>query len=324
MLVPIGGTPLMALDSIFPLSLHILLIEDTEADALLIKKKLDMAIPEGYQLTQATTLEEALNLLPHHMFDIALLDCTLSDAENFDGLYSLQNMAPNIPIIFLTAHQHEHTALESIKKGAQDYLLKHKSTAHSMKRIIQFAILRKKFENTLLERANFDLLTGLANRWLFENRLDVAIAKLKRHDSILAILFLDLDLFKQINDRYGHTTGDKVLQEVSRRLKQPVRPYDTVARFGGDEFAVLLECIATQKEAEQITKRIITLLEEPIAIYGEKLTITVSIGISICKYEKKIFAEQLIQQADKAMYKAKSTTGSSYYIADYISDALSS
>lgn len=290
----------------------ILLIEDSRGDALLIERELNTVIPEGYILQKAVTLEEALNLLPNHKFSVALLDRSLSDAEGFDGLYRLQNMAPDLPIVFLTAYQNEQTALESIKQGAQDYLLKDKINGHIIKRAIEFAILRKEFETILIQRANFDLLTGLANRWLFENRLDMALAKMKRGHTNFAILFLDLDFFKPINDVHGHATGDNVLKEVGERLKKIFRPYDTVARFGGDEFAVLLESLEDEKEPINSAKRIIRILKEPMHVLGNELNIGVSIGIVICNNEEEILAETLMQRADEAMYKAKNVSGSCY------------
>lgn len=296
--------------------LRILLIEDSKLDALLIEKELNAAIPEGYDLKKAITLEEAINLLPNHRFDVALLDRTLPDADNFDGLYSLQNMAPELPIVFLTSYQNEQTALESIQQGAQDYLLKGKSNGLVIKRAIQFAILRKEFEGILIQRANFDFLTGLANRSFFESRLDIALSKLKRYKTVFAMLFLDLDLFKTINDTYGHATGDLVLKEVGTRLKQLLRPYDTAARFGGDEFAVLLECIDEVKEIEDIATRIIASFKKPIQVFGHELTIDVSIGIAIGENHQNISAEKLKQQADDAMYRAKTKPGSCYCLSN--------
>ncbi len=294
--------------------LSILLIEDSKGDAILIERELNIVFPEGYILQKALTLEEALNLLSNNTFHVALLDRTLPDANEFDGLYSLQNMAPDLPVIFLTSYQNEQTALESIVKGAQDYLLKDSSNGDVIKRAIEFAILRKKFEETLIKHANFDLLTGLANRWFFENTLDVALAKMQRNKSNIAILFIDLDHFKKINDEYGHAAGDKVLKEVGIRLKKSLRYYDTPARFGGDEFAVLIEFADNIKNVESVAEKIITQIEKPIKVFEKNFNIGVSIGISICSTEQKILAETLMQRADTAMYKAKNKAGSCYYL----------
>lgn len=306
----------MATSTSLPAPLSILLIEDSKGDALLIEKALKNVIPEGFNLQKAVTLGDALNLLPNYNFDVALLDRSLPDAQEFDGLYSLQNMAPQLPIVFLTAHQNEQTALEAIEHGAQDYLLKDEINGYIVKRAITFAILRKKYEGELILHANFDTLTGLANRKYFESRLDIALAKIKRHDSILAILFLDLDRFKPINDNYGHAAGDAVLKEVGSRLKHSSRPYDTAARFGGDEFALLIEDIPEISHVEIITKKIIALLGKPIQAFGNEFNLGVSIGVVTCVSGQNTLAETLIQQADSAMYNAKAEIGSSYCLWD--------
>ncbi len=292
--------------------LRILLIEDSKGDALLIEKALNAAMPEGYSIQKAVTLEEALKLLPDHSFDVALLDRSLPDVEGFDGLHSLQNIAPQLPIVLLTAYKDEQTALEAIEQGAQDYLYKDKIDGHIIKRALQYAVLRKEFEGVLIMRANFDNLTGLANRMLFESRLDMALAKMKRHSGEVAVLFLDLDRFKPVNDTYGHAAGDKLLKEVGGRLKGALRAYDTASRFGGDEFAILLEGLPKAQHAEIVAKKIIQLLDAPTNVFGNEVTVGVSIGIAACASGQEISAETLMQQADAAMYEAKTVNGSSH------------
>ncbi len=179
--------------------LSILLIEDSQGNAILIQRELERGMPGTHKLLHVSTLEEALNVLVQQQFDLALLDRSLPDAHEFSGLHSIQNMAPNLPIIYLTGYQDEKTALESIRQGAQDYVFKDNLDGLDLKRSIQYAILRKEFEGILRVRANFDMLTGLANRMMYENRLDLALAKVLRHDHHVAVLFLDLDKFKQIN-----------------------------------------------------------------------------------------------------------------------------
>lgn len=302
--------------------LQILLVEDSKGDALLIEKALSTAMPEGYLLKKALTLQGALELLPHHSFDVALLDRSLPDVEGFNGLHSLQNMAPQLPIVFLTAFHDEQTAFEAIEQGAQDYLYKDKIDGHVIKRALQYAILRKQFEGVLILRANFDNLTGLANRMLFESRLDMAFARMKRQGGNLAVLFLDLDRFKPINDTYGHAAGDMLLKEVGIRLKRALRPYDTAARFGGDEFAILLEGLLEADHSEIVAKKIIKLLDTPINVFGNEVTVGVSIGVATCTSEQDISTETLMQQADAEMYEAKAIEGSSF--CTYVSDRFNS
>ena len=221
-------------------------------------------------------------------------------------------MAPNLPIIYLTGYKDEQTALESIKQGAQDYVFKDNLDGLELNKAIQFAILRKEFEGVLRVRANFDMLTGLTNRMMYENRLDLALAKVLRHDHHFAVLFLDLDKFKVINDTMGHAAGDEVLIEVGSRLKKVLRPYDTVARFGGDEFAVLIEELTDLSHGEIVAEKIIKAFEKPFLIAGCELTLSVSIGIACCSAGQGKKKEQILQEADEAMYAAKNEAGNKY------------
>lgn len=296
--------------------LRILLIEDSKGDAILVHKALEKAMPDACKIERAATLEEALKILASQEFDIALLDRSLPDVQGFNGLHHIQNIAPKLPVIFLTAYQDEQTALEAIKQGAQDYVFKDDLDGHAMKRAIQYAVLRKEFEGILIMRANFDMLTGLANRMLFENKVDIALAKLVRHGGNVAVFFLDLDQFKPINDTYGHAAGDTLLREVGKRLKQSLRPYDIAARFGGDEFALLLDELPDVQHSTVVAEKIIRLFDDPFIIAGKELTIAVSIGIACISERKEIMREALMQQADSAMYEAKSTPGSAFVLYD--------
>lgn len=160
----------------------------------------------------------------------------------------------------------------------------------------------KKTEMKLKHVAEHDSLTGLANRIIFEVRLDEAIAISKRQKSITAVLFMDIDGFKQINDKYGHLTGDLLLKKTAARLKKCIREIDTLARFGGDEFALLLLDLKEEKAIYRIVQKIIKSFSKEIVINHLHLVITLSIGIAL--YPKD-GALSLIQKADAAMYYVK-------------------
>jgi diguanylate cyclase (GGDEF)-like protein len=293
--------------------LNLLLIEDNKGDAILTERVLKNTMLGAVNISRTESLAATLKILGEDSFDIALLDRSLPDSEGFDGLYSIQNIAPQLPIIFLTAYKDEKTAFEAIEQGAQDYLFKDTLDGHSVKRAIQYAILRKQFESILIMRANFDMLTGLANRMLFESRLDMALAKMKRHGGNIAVLFLDLDRFKQVNDMLGHAAGDQLLKEVGKRLKQALRHYDTAARFGGDEFAVLLEGMPNGSHAAIVVEKIISILSAPFEILGQTVGVGVSIGIAGCSSEGSMLdSETIMKRADAAMYEAKSESGNGY------------
>lgn len=152
--------------------------------------------------------------------------------------------------------------------------------------------------------AHHDNLTGLPNRLLFRDRLEHAVSLANRSNSQLAVMFLDLDRFKQINDSLGHATGDQLLQIAARRLLDLMRDSDTVARFGGDEFAILTEDLRRREEVTRLAERVLQALEEPFVIDGRPLHISTSIGITLCPSDDTN-PEGLLQGADAAMYEAK-------------------
>lgn len=163
---------------------------------------------------------------------------------------------------------------------------------------------RKKAEQRLYFEANHDALTGLANRQNFLQQLTLELAKRKRKPNGLALLFMDLDSFKEINDSHGHHVGDELLCEVSKRLQLVVRDHDLVARLGGDEFVVLLNVMENAANAEDVAQRIIDILKEPIRVAGLELTTGASIGIAHWQAQYDT-PEEMMKDADAAMYQAK-------------------
>ncbi|MDX1722521.1 MAG: EAL domain-containing protein [Pseudomonas sp.] len=170
---------------------------------------------------------------------------------------------------------------------------------------------QKRFESELAYNASHDVLTGLPNRSLLEDRLNQGCQISRRYKRSLAVMFIDLDGFKPINDSMGHSAGDLILVEVARRMNQQVRPGDTVARLGGDEFIVILPDLAREEDVLLVTERIMESIARPYTIGGVDLHITASIGITLSdgSIEQPM---QLIQQADLAMYKAKQQGRNNY------------
>ncbi|WP_151445879.1 diguanylate cyclase domain-containing protein [Lacisediminimonas profundi] len=166
------------------------------------------------------------------------------------------------------------------------------------------AIERKQLHAELLQAARYDELTGLPNRRLFHERMSLALARSRRKKSQLALLYLDVDDFKEVNDSLGHGVGDLVLREVATRLQNCVRESDLVSRIGGDEFVVLLEEISCMDNAQLVAGKIRTALSHPIVVDDSILVIVASIGIALCPPDG-IETEQLLDQADRAMYMDK-------------------
>jgi diguanylate cyclase (GGDEF)-like protein/PAS domain S-box-containing protein len=164
---------------------------------------------------------------------------------------------------------------------------------------------RKAFEEQLSHQAFHDPVTGLANRALFSERVRHAVSRARRDGDGLAVLFMDLDDFKTVNDSLGHAAGDAVLLEVAKRLDACVRASDTAARFGGDEFAVLLEDVTSPQDAADTAERILESLSVPLCLDGKEIYIGSSLGISVVGGDVIADADELIRNADAAMYIAK-------------------
>jgi diguanylate cyclase (GGDEF)-like protein/PAS domain S-box-containing protein len=164
---------------------------------------------------------------------------------------------------------------------------------------------RRQAEEQIRQLAYYDTLTELPNRRLLLDRLEHALTQAKRHQYALALMFLDLDRFKQINDDLGHDVGDELLKAVAKRLSECVRSGDTVSRQGGDEFVVVLERIEQAEDASQVAEKILSIIKEPLAIDGHVLDITVSLGIAIFQPDGEAGIQDLMKQADTAMYAAK-------------------
>jgi diguanylate cyclase (GGDEF)-like protein len=183
------------------------------------------------------------------------------------------------------------------------------------KKLLQFvstqvaaAIMRTQLFARLLHAAGHDPLTGLANRGLFEDRLNSALARVRRNHARFALLYIDLDKFKDVNDFHGHATGDLLLQEVARRLQACVRESDTVARMGGDEFVVLLNNVDLPQHATHVAVKIRDALSRPYLLGDQALFSLPSIGIALYP-EHGGSMEALLQHADSAMYSSKKVTG---------------
>jgi diguanylate cyclase (GGDEF)-like protein len=179
--------------------------------------------------------------------------------------------------------------------------------------------LRRAFRNANRD-AQTDPLTGLPNRAWFQRALDDALTRCRRHGCVLALLFLDLDGFKDVNDRCGHEAGDLLLTAVARRVLSSVREGDLVARYGGDEFVVLLQGLESPEVAYGIAERVIEAVSTNYAVSGAAFQLTVSVGVALYP-EHGCPAEELLRQADHAMYCAKRAGGRRYEVAPRVTES---
>jgi diguanylate cyclase (GGDEF)-like protein len=289
----------------------ILLIEDNPADVRLLREMLNEQDSLHIRLTHLECMSDAESYLADHVVDIILLDLGLSDAQGLEAIRRARAAAPGVPLVVLTGLDDESVALQALQQGAQDYLIKGQIETRGLLRALRYAIERKTMESAVLamarqtaHSAEHDFLTGLPNRMLLDDRVGRAIALAARHGKKIAVLFLDLDGFKHINDSLGHPVGDRLLQSVAKRLVSCVRGSDSVSRQGGDEFVVLLLELEQAEDAAVTARRILEAVAQPHSIDRHDLHVTASIGVSIYP-DDGLDADTLIKNADTAMYQAK-------------------
>jgi diguanylate cyclase (GGDEF)-like protein len=283
---------------------EILLVENNPSDVRLFRKSLTKAGTDKYKLTCTRQLGETIKRLDEKQFDIVIMDLSLPDSEGLNTFVSIRTHAPKVPVILLTSRYDEDLAVRTLQSGAQDYLIKGQVNGSMLSRSIRYAIERHKVRERESRMAYFDALTDLPNRRYFNDRLDYVLSHAKRYNEKVALMLIDLDGFKPVNDSMGHDTGDQLLQAVAQRLRECLRKSDTVARIGGDEFTCILPHVQTQADIRVVAGKIIRALNRPFEIKGHKIQISGSIGASLFPDDSEAF-DELLRKADAAMYHAK-------------------
>ncbi len=287
----------------------ILIVEDNPAMSLMIRQSLEQ---DGYHFLEAKNGAEALTLYQQSKPDIILMDAVMPVMDGFKSCAQLQKLpgGNHTPVLMITGLSDTASVEHAFAAGAVDFIPKP----------VHWAVLRQRVRRTLSTSraeqriaymAYHDQLTGLPNRELFMGRFATALSRSKRNRQSLALLFLDLDNFKVINDTLGHDAGDALLRAVAQRLMTCVRETDTVARLGGDEFTILLEDITTTKDIIKITEDILQVVGLEITLGDSEITVTTSIGIALCPTDGQNIST-LMKNADNAMYQAKEQGRNNY------------
>ena len=413
---------------------RVLVLEDNPGDLRLLREMVADAGEMRFRLNAVSRLMEALEVLDGEPYDLILADLNVPDSNGLDTFQSLQERAPDTPVILVTGNTDESTALAAVASGAQDYLVKDGLDARALTRAMMYAVERnrveqerrhlvaileattdvvwtispdgqvrflnqaghaalgltpgasidsvnlmehfapwaarlvleeaipsairdgvwlgetallgpdraeipvsqiiiahrsssgrllflstiardirdrKRAEERLARLAQFDALTGLPNRDLFRDRLTQAMQRARRHERLLALLFIDLDNFKDVNDTLGHSAGDQLLKEIGRRLERCLRSQDTVGRLGGDEFTVLIEDLASIEQLQVVLDKLLAELAIGVPLGGTEVFVTASIGATLYPLGDAD-TEALLKQADAAMYQAKSNGRNNY------------
>ena len=291
-------------------SLRVLIVEDSEADTELLLHELRRAgyDPFHERVETAAAMHTALD---GREWDIILADYTLPQFNGIEALRVMQQRKLDIPFIVVSGSIGEDIAVAMMKAGAHDYIMKG-NTARlipAIERELKEAEVRRDYrraQERVQYLAYYDPLTDLPNRTLFADRLQQAMLVGRRDKQRFALLFLDLDRFKNINDTLGHHAGDNALQQAAARIKTCLRESDTVARIGGDEFAILLPTASHMDGATVAARKIVAALKQPFEIDDRQFEIGVSQGIALFP-EHGNEADSLMYAADTAMYEAKRT-----------------
>lgn len=309
---------------------NILLVTGDRATADLIERNLLGAINARYALARADDIHAASGALENSSCDVLLLDIDGDDSDGLKAVKRLNKAYPTLPVIVIACLDAEAVAIEAVKSGAQDYLIRNNIEPRGLARAIYHSLERNRLQMRLEEaeqRAHFlatrDVLTGLTNRQAFNDRLDRAIKYSERYNLKLAVLLLDIDRFKSVNETLGHQAGDALLKEVGARLRASIRETDVVARVGGDEFLFMLLNIQEAYNAARVAEHILGAFDKPLIINGRELFLTATIGIALYP-EDGTNLWTLIRNADTAMHIGKRTSHQRYkfYAADMNNRAM--
>ena len=290
------------------LNASILIVDDQKANISLLEQILRNA---GYRrVTSTRNPHEVYELHREHHYDLILLDLQMPAMDGFQVMDGLKKINANgyLPVLVISA-QPNHK-LRALSAGAKDFIAKPFDMVEVKTRIrnmLEVRLLYKQVEHYSQEMetlALYDALTGLPNRRLLMDRLSLSIAHAHRNRSTMAVLFLDLDKFKQVNDSLGHGAGDTLLNLVAARLVALVRQEDTVARLGGDEFVIALWELTQVDDVAKLAAKVVQDLSKPYLIDGHEVHISASIGVGIYPIHGED-GETLMKRADTSMYEVK-------------------
>jgi two-component system cell cycle response regulator len=296
--------------------LKILVADDSRTNLALISDSLKKL---GHEVLPAKSGEEAIKIFANTRPDLVLLDVVMEGIDGFECAIKIRQISADdwIPIIFISASVDDESISKGINAGGDDYLTKpfsHMTLAAKIKAMQRISDMRQKlFETTqvLHTLSTTDSLTGVFNRFQFDRVIQEKLSNAKAFDTKFALLFLDLDHFKDVNDTLGHQAGDQLLKNVALRLKAVLSGNDFIARMGGDEFAIIIDRIKSNNAVEDAANKIIESLSETHDFGGKSVIVGCSIGLSIFPSDGDTH-EMLMRNADTAMYYAKSLGRNNY------------
>jgi len=283
----------------------ILLVEDNPGDERLLMEVVKDAGTLALHVEIRRDLESALSTAEALRPDIVLLDLNLPDSRGLFTFLRFRQSLPRLPVVVLTGIEDEDLGVLAVKEGAEDFLTKADLSPRLLARSIRYAIERHDLRKRLQYCASHDALTGVFNRQYFAEMIEVELARSRRYQHAIGVLMVDIDGFKQVNDRIGHDAGDQVLRAVADFLVRELRTVDTAIRYGGDEFLLILPetgqgakdaALRLQKASEQALRTVHADLDEGV---------TISIGASYWEEDRGLTIDEVISEADRSMYESK-------------------
>jgi two-component system, cell cycle response regulator len=289
---------------------YILVVDDEPDNSDLLSRRL---MRRGYEVSCASGAEQAMIAIDSRTPNLVLLDVLMPKVSGLDLLVQLRRepKTADLPVILVSALDETNDIVRGLQLGANDYVTKPVNMPVLLARIETHLkgvsmLMKLRAQGEMLEQlAAFDGLTGVYNRRSLQDALEGEIGRSRRYGRPISVMMLDLDLFKDINDGYGHIFGDEVLKQFSARAAESLRDSDLLCRFGGEEFTVILP-ETDHPGAVQVAERVRhSTAAEPFLVQGVPVSLTVSIGLATWKNAQEGTADQLLESADKALYEAK-------------------
>ena len=294
--------------------MHILIVDDSQLQRTLLQQQL---IQLGYSVSSAENGEQAWELVQREQIPIVVTDWVMPvlDGPGLIERIRAASLQGYTYVIMLTSKDQRGDIVAGLEGGADDYLIK-PCDPHELRARLAIGARIVDLEARLRQARDTDELTGLCNRRALTRTADAELARGQRERSSLSVALLDIDNFKRINDTYGHQAGDQALQLVASIAQQSIRPYDSLGRWGGEEFLMML-VNTTLEEARAVSERVrMAIASTPLTLAGSRpISITVSIGVASCEGSGCRPLEQLVQEADLALYRAKAAGRDCVHVA---------
>lgn len=302
--------------------LRLLIIDADDVDRARVRRAL-AGTHFKFSAMEAASLREAREQLGGNEFDCVFVDCEVRGGAGAGFLADIGALSdPHLPVVMITRHGDERPMDDEIQYGVYDYIPKEKLDAGLLGNVLTNSLRRASLQREIhsqrarLEQLSlYDVLTGLPNRSLFFDRLDQALQSARRNAAPFAVLQIDLDMFTEVNENFGHAAGDSVLVVAAKRFRKVLRAMDTIARLGGDEFAAVLTGAESAQAAMITADKISAAVREPMMVAGNRIHVSASIGIALFP-DHAADADALLARANRAMNTAKCRGGCAVYSED--------